>query len=83
MEVLVDIAGTRFDPLVVSGNGDAEQLAPDPPMSVTDYVGLGQSQQCDVTALVGQFGPEREVSEARVVRDAILFDGSKIREKFQ
>ena len=52
VKVFVELAGTKFDPLVVDGNGDAQQLAPDPPMSVADCVGLGQSQQFDVTALV-------------------------------
>ena len=83
MNVLVELDGAKFDPLVVDGNGDAQQLAPDPPMSVADCVGLGQSQQFDVTASVEEFGPMREVNEACVVRDVILFDGSQMDDKLQ
>ena len=83
VKVVVDVGGTRFDALVVSGDGDAEQLAPEPPMTVADCVELDSSQQFDVTALVEHVSPEREVTDARKVRDVILVDGSKIKEKLQ
>ena len=83
VKVVVDMAGTRFDPLVSDGDGDAEQLAPEPPMSVADCVLLTQNQQFDVTALVEQIDPEREVNDQRVVREIVLVDGSKIQEKLQ
>jgi len=83
VKVVVDMAGTRFDALVSDGDGDAEQLAPEPPMSVADCVLLTQNQQFDVTALVEQIDPEREVNDQRVVREIVLVDGSKIQEKLQ
>ena len=83
VKVVVDISGSRFDPLEGSVNGDAEQLAAEPPMTVADCVGLAQSQQFDVTALVEDVSPVREVNDTRVVRDVILVDGSKIKEKLQ
>ena len=72
------MSGTRFDPMGASGDGDAEQLAPESPMTVADCAGLAQRQAFDVTALVEEVGDEREVSSTRVVRDVILVDGSKI-----
>ena len=83
VKVVVDMAWTRFDPLKPGGDGDAEQLAPEPPMSVADCVSLTQNQQFDVTALVEQLDVERDVNDQRVVRDVVLVDGSKIKGKLQ
>ena len=77
LKIVVDIEGTKFDPLLQTG--DVTQLAPQPPMSVADCVGYKETQRFDVTALVARLSESRQVALGRLVRDVFLVDGSKLK----
>ena len=71
---VVDLNGTKFDPLMA--RGDAEQLAPEPSITVAACAQYKQSQRFDITALTSKVGDEILVNSARRVINITLIDGT-------
>ena len=52
-KIFVNLAGTKFDPLMVAvASGDVAQPTPYPPLTVANCKGFQKTQRFDVTALV-------------------------------
>ena len=77
LKLVVDMNGTKFDPLMQSVSGDVTQLTAEPSMTVAHCKTLQSAQRFDLTALVLNVSDSRPGGTDREVRDVILIDGSK------
>ena len=75
IKIVVDMAGTKFDPLLSSGDG--QHLAPQPVMSIAQGKSLRTTQRFDITALICAMSDTRTAGHGREVFDVTILDGSK------
>ena len=78
---VVNMARTKFDPLMSKGDGQIVQ--PQPSMTLHEINDLKQNQRFDVTALVGEMGEPRPINNNRVRQQVKLIDQSAPDSKVQ
>ena len=74
LKYIVQIQGTRFDPLLNASTN--QTIQPEPSMTVGEVKELTKHQRFDVTALVKEVREPRKVTDTRSVVDIIIMDES-------
>ena len=81
LKFVVELNGTKFDPVMQTTSGDGTQLAAEPTMTVAQCKALASAQRFDLTALVLRVSDCRSGGTDREVRDVFVIDGSKSKDE--
>jgi len=77
IKLVIDLSGTKFDPMFQTASGDGAHLAAEPGMTNAQCKTLVSPQRFDLACLIESISDTRPGGANRDVRDVILVDGSK------